>query len=284
LYSVDAQPDGTITRKRFWRGHFLFAPEMKSVGQGFNAFRPIVCTSLDEANCRQLTNAELDESSGFIPYSDEQMKSDANHFYDRVEIAIHPKPLSIEESVNELTDALFESANRRLENVQNGDDYMRENGAAHMIMPEGYAVFETSGPWESFATPSRDMRLLVAIDAVNGFPDSIVRNAGRYGYSHDEAVTVSEEARKKIDERLETLSVEYINSKGKPVKLNMLELKNRVENMEMAYHPADCNEIRWGAPENSEEIKTCSRRASATEHQKLLNMRKWFHLRSRPPR
>ena len=284
LYSVDAQPDGTITRKRFWRGNFLFAPEMKSVGQGFKAFRPIVCTSLDEANCRQLTNAELNESSGFIPYSDEQSKSDANHFYDRVEIAIHPKPLSIEESVNELTDALFESANRRLENVQNGDDYIRENGAAHMIMPEGYAVFETTGPWESFATPSRDMRLLVAIDAVNGFPDSIVRNADRYGYTHDEAVTVSEEARKKIDERLETLSVEYLNSKGKPVKLNMLELKNRVENMEMAYHPADCNEIRWGAPEGSEEIKTCSRRASAAEHQKLLNMRKWFHLRSRPPR
>ena len=284
LYSVDAQPDGTITRKRFWRGNFLFAPEMKSVGQGFKAFRPIVCTSPEESACRQLTNTELDEQSGFVAYSDEQSKSDANNFYDRVEIAIHPKPLSIEESVNELTDALFESANRRLENVQNGDDYIRANGASQMIMPEGYAVFETTGPWESFATPSRDMRLLVAIDAVKGFPDSIVRNAKRYGYSHDEAVAVSEEARKKIDERLETLSVEYLNSKGKPVKLNMLELKNRVENMEMAYHPADCNEIRWGAPENSEEIKTCSRRASATERQKLLNMRKWFHMRSRPPR
>ena len=284
LYSVDAQPDGTITRKRFWRGNFLFAPEMKSVGQGFKAFRPIVCTSLDADNCRQLTNDELNESSGFVPYSDEQMKSDANHFYDRVEIAIHPKPLSIEESVNELTDALFESANRRLENVQNGDDYIRANGASHMIMPEGYAVFETTGPWESFATPSRDMRLLVAIDAVKGFPDSIIRNANRYGYSHDEAVAVAEEARKKIDERLETLSVQYLNSNSKPVKLNMLELKNRVDNMEMAYHPADCNEIRWGAPEGSEEIKTCSRRASAAEHQKLLNMRKWFHLRSRPPR
>ena len=284
LYSVDAQPDGTITRKRFWRGNFLFAPEMKSVGQGFKAFRPIVCTSSDASSCRQLTNAELDAASGFVPYSDEQMKSDANHFYDRVEIAIHPKPLSIEESVNELTDALFESANRRLENVQNGDDYIRENGASQMIMPEGYAVFETTGPWESFATPSRDMRLLVAIDAVKGFPDSIIRNAERYGYTHEEAVAAAETARQKIDERLETLSVEYMNSNGKPVKLNMLELKNRVDNMEMAYHPADCNEVRWGAPENSEEIKTCSRRASASERQKLLNMRKWFHLRSRPPR
>ena len=37
-------------------------------------------------------------------------------------------------------------------------------------MPEGASIFETTGAWEDFSTPSRDLRLLIAIDVVRGFP------------------------------------------------------------------------------------------------------------------
>ena len=153
-----------------------------------------------------------------------------------------------------------------------------------MIMPKGYTIFETTGPWEDFATPSRDMRLLIAIDAVLGFPDSIIRNAQRYNLSETEAKSASEDARHRIAQKLESQIIEYRNSQDTMVSLSMLELTKRADALEMGYHPADCNEIRWGAPDGSDELKTCSRHASNSEHQKMISMRKWFHLRHRPPR
>ncbi|MBQ9394822.1 MAG: C40 family peptidase [Proteobacteria bacterium] len=278
LLSVDAQPDGTITRKRFWKGNFLFDPEMKNVGAGFKAFRPIV-------DNHQLTNEELNDQSGFVPYSDEQNVVEKEVFYDRVEAAIHPKPLDIPAAVAELTDALHESAERRVLNVQNGDDYVRNNGVSSMIMPLGYAVFETSGPWEDFATPSRDMRMLIAIDAVRDFPDQIRRNAARYGLNDDDAIQKAvAEAQSAMDEVLAKYTITYMNSAGNPVTITMKTIVERVENLEMAYHPADCNEVRWGTPENDPEYATCSRRASASEQAKLEKMRVWFHKRARPGR
>ncbi len=278
MLSVDAQPDGTITRKRFWRGNFLFDPAIQNVGAGFKAFRPIV-------NVHQLTNEELSKESGFIPYSTEQHDVSKEVFYDRVEAAIHPIPLAIPDAAAELTNALGESAERRVVSVQTGDDYVRENGISGIVMPKGYAVFETSGSWEDYATPSRDMRMLVAIDAVLDFPEKIRRNAARYGLTDEQSIqNAVDEAKKQINAALENKQITYQNSLGQPTVLTLKTITERADALEMGYHPADCNEIRWGAPENSDEIRSCSRRASDSERTKLLNMKTWFHQRTRPPR
>ena len=42
LLSVDAQPDGTVGIKRFWKGNFLFNTSEVVGEPGFKAFRPIV--------------------------------------------------------------------------------------------------------------------------------------------------------------------------------------------------------------------------------------------------
>ena len=42
ILAVDAQPDGTVARKRFWRGNFLFAQDPALGGPGFKRFRPVV--------------------------------------------------------------------------------------------------------------------------------------------------------------------------------------------------------------------------------------------------
>ena len=42
LIGADGQPDGTIGRRRFWEGSFLFDPDTRLVGAGFKAFRPLV--------------------------------------------------------------------------------------------------------------------------------------------------------------------------------------------------------------------------------------------------
>ena len=55
--AVDGQPDGTVARKRFWRGNFLFAQDPALGGPGFKRFRPIV---RDKSGAvRRLTNDEI---------------------------------------------------------------------------------------------------------------------------------------------------------------------------------------------------------------------------------
>ena len=38
--AVDGEPDGTVARKRFWRGNFLFAQKPALGSPGFKRFRP----------------------------------------------------------------------------------------------------------------------------------------------------------------------------------------------------------------------------------------------------
>src|SRR5262249_16005596 len=42
LLAVDAQPDGTVARKRYWRGNFLFVHDPTLGSPGFKHFRPVV--------------------------------------------------------------------------------------------------------------------------------------------------------------------------------------------------------------------------------------------------
>ena len=55
--AVDGQPDGTVARKRFWRGNFLFAQDPALGGPGFKRFRPIVRDK--NGGLRRLTNDEI---------------------------------------------------------------------------------------------------------------------------------------------------------------------------------------------------------------------------------
>jgi len=51
----------------------------------------------------------------------------------------------------------------------------------------------------------------------------------------------------------------------------------------MAYNPNDGAEIRWGAPENSDELSTCKRRVPAGQLEKMKKVRVWFQKRLHPP-
>jgi len=54
--------------------------------------------------------------------------------------------------------------------------------------------------------------------------------------------------------------------------------------LEMAYNPNDCVELRWGAPARSEEASTCKRYAPQAQRAKMTKYRAWLHERRRPPR
>ena len=57
ILAVDGQPDGTVARKRFWRGNFLYATDPGLGGPGFKRFRPIVRATA--GGLRRLSNDEI---------------------------------------------------------------------------------------------------------------------------------------------------------------------------------------------------------------------------------
>jgi hypothetical protein len=55
--AADAEPDGTVARKLFWRGNFLFAQDPALGSPGFKRFRPIVRDN--SGVLRRLTKREI---------------------------------------------------------------------------------------------------------------------------------------------------------------------------------------------------------------------------------
>lgn len=295
LVGADAQPDGTVGRRRFWRGSFLFTPRTDLVGAGFKAWRPVSYQPVGEAAAgqdpeapdapaspwRSATNEEL-RRSGARRWSDVQYRGTADDFYFAVEALINPRPLDPVKRQISLVDALEESVRRRLSSVQNGEDFMRSTGDGLIDMPHGSALFLTTGPWEDYSTPSRDMRLLISIDSVVSFPDSVAAHPDRFGVPDEEREEAALRVRRALDEALRDRSFEYVRSDGSPWTLSLADVVERANAMEMAYNPNDCVEIRWGAPEGSEERATCKRRAPQEQQQRMQRYRSWFANRERP--
>ena len=184
LLAVDAEPDGTVARKRFWRGTFLFAHEPSFGSAGFKHFRPIVRG--ENGALRRLTNAQIAKNSDYGDFSPEQSQLGVEDFYDRMDEAMSPAPLDPLRAMKEAITALEEQVNTRVTSVENGRKY--QGGHGEIAMPDGPAIFATTGAWEDFSTPARDFRLLIAIDVVRGYPDRVARQPGRYAMPKDKSL------------------------------------------------------------------------------------------------
>jgi hypothetical protein len=168
--------------------------------------------------------------------------------------------------------------------VENGRKF-HNSGRGEANMPDGAAIFETIGPWEDFSTPSRDLRLLIAIDVVRGFPDRVERRPERYAMPKDKsAAGVKAELQSVLTSELASRKFSYPRSDGSPWTLALKDVTDRAVNLEMAYNPNDCVELRWGASADSEEAATCRRSAPQAQRTKMTKYRVWFHERRRPPR
>jgi hypothetical protein len=152
-------------------------------------------------------------------------------------------------------------------------------------MPDGPAIFETTGPWEDFSTPSRDLRLLIAIDVVRGFPDRVERRPERYAMPRNKSIAdVKAELQRVLASELTTRKFSYPRSDGSQWTLTLKDVFDRMSVLEMAYNPNDCVELRWGASERSDEAATCRKHAPSAQRAKMTKYRAWFHERRRPPR
>ncbi len=247
--AVDAEPDGSITRKRFWRGNFLFVHDPALGSPGFKRFRPIMGDK--NSPLRRLSNAEIAKNPQYGDFSLEQSRMSAEEFYDRMDDVMSPEPLDPVKAMTDAITSLNEQVKTRVTSVENGRKY-QERQAGVTAMPNGASIFETTGPWEDFSTPARDFRLLIAIDVVRNFPDRVVRRSDRFAMPGGRSVEdVKRDLQGVLESELASRKISYTRSDGSPWTLSLKDVLARAADFEMAYNPNDCVELRWGAAENS---------------------------------
>jgi hypothetical protein len=278
--AVDAEPDGSVTRKKFWRGNFLFVHDPTLGSPGFKRFRPVV----REPNgaMRRLTNAEIAKNPDYGDFSLDQSQLSAEEFYDRMDQVMSPEPLDPVRAMKDAISSLEEQVKTRVTSVENGRKYQTSK-PGDISMPDGPSIFETTGAWEDYSTPARDFRLLIAIDVVRGFPDRVAQHPERYAMPAGKSVAdVKAQLQSVLASELASRKFTYTRSDGSQWTLSLKDVLDRMAELEMAYNPNDCVELRWAAPDKSEEASTCKRHAPAAQRGKMTEYRTWFRERHWP--
>ncbi|MFY9974647.1 MAG: hypothetical protein WAK53_10345, partial [Chromatiaceae bacterium] len=181
-------------------------------------------------------------------------------------------------------EALMEQLETRVTSVDNGEAYHRANPRATIPMPEGPAIFETTGPWEDYSTPSRDMRLLIALQVLEDLPWRIRRYPELYLLRGESPASAALRIAQTHDRQIHARHITYTQSDGSPWRLSLAEIYARRPGLEVGYNPNDCVERRWGATPETPDHATCRRRAPPDQRKRMEAYRPWFHERRRPPR
>jgi len=282
LLATDAQPDNTIAIKRFWKGNFLFNTSEVVGEPGFKAFRPV---SFDNGKLRPMQNEALNASSGFAPFSLQQRKMGSEVFYRVMDRLINPEPLDPEDALMDLIQALHEQLLVRVKSVANGEAYLKSHPGTVIPMPSNAnGIFQAGELWEDFSTPNRDLRLLIAMDAVLGFPDRVASSPGDFKISNlSSPENIKNKLQTLLVKKVSELTISYTRSDGSSQELTLSEILKRRDAFEMAYNPNDGIEIRWGAPQNSDERASCHSQAPSNQQKTMQSVRKWFNKRLHPP-
>jgi hypothetical protein len=231
---------------------------------------------------RRLNNAEINTNPQYGDFSPEQSQMTAEDFYDRMDDVMSPEPLDPMPAMTDAVTSLTEQIKIRVTSVENGRKWQAK-ATGDATMPDGAAIFETTGAWEDFSTPARDFRLLIAIDVVRNFPDRFVRRSDRYAIPAGKSVAdMKAELQGMLTSELASRKVTYTRSDGSPWTLSVKDVIDRAVDFEMAYNPNDCVELRWGAPANNEEASTCKRHAPSAQRAKMSEYRVWFRERHWP--
>jgi hypothetical protein len=279
LFGVDAHPDMTVTPKRFSRGAFVFNHRVST--DGFKAFRPAV---YENGKIRLLTNAEIKDRKGYLAFGRTQAEfKDNSSFYRTVGKVINPDPMDPLGVLQAKIKVLKGLTRARLRAIEVGEKFMRRRSWAAIGMPRGKDIFQTSGPWELYSTPARDMRYLIALDDVLSLPNRILKNPNLYALDPGtDKEALIEQFKTKLHELLHEEKFQYRRSDGSRWTLRLSDVMARRKRLEMGYNPNDCPEVRWGAAEKSKERKTCRRRAPKAQRRQMHKVRHWFSWRYRP--
>src|SRR5262249_9801136 len=156
----------------------------------------------------------------------------AEDFYDRMDDIMSPSPLDPFLAMKGTISSLEEQVRTRVGSVELGRKY--QDGHGETTMPDGPAIFATTGPWEDFSTPARDFRLLIAIDVVRGYPERVARRPERYAMPKDKSVaSVKAELQNVLASELSTRKFSYTRSDGSAWTLSLKDVIDRAADFEM---------------------------------------------------
>ena len=238
-----AHPTGPTGRERIFRVFERTDAARAAGSEADRAFRPVVVAN---GAMRRLSNAEIAKNPQYADFSLDQSQLGVEDFYDRMDDVMSPSPLDPTRAMKEAITSLEEQVKVRVTSVENGRKFQNSK-RGEATMPDGAAIFETSGAWEDFSTPSRDLRLLIAIDVVLRFPDRVARRPERYAMPQDKSVAeVKAELQRVLASELATRKFSYPRSDGSAWTLTLRNVIDRAVALEMAYNPNDCVELRWG--------------------------------------
>ena len=157
----------------------------------------------------------------------------------------------------------------RVGSVDNGEKYMeaRKGRGRGIPMPEGPKIFETTGPWEDYATPSRDMRLLIAMNVLLGLPERIVEAPrALQSWAARSRPRVRDEIAKLHASLIGTSGINYTRSDGSPQKLTVADLLARQRGARGGLQPERLRRGALGrARGDRPRPSTCKRRAPAEQ-------------------
>ena len=199
---------------------------------------------------------------------------------------LSPRPLDPERAMMETIAALEEQVRTRVQSVDNGRKWL-EKGEESAPMPDGAEIFETTGAWEDFSTPSRDLRLLIAIDVVRGFPARVARRPERYAMPRGRnCASVGGRAR----ERSSTASSRHGSIDVHPHR-RLARSRSRWPRcvarsgaLRDDLQPERLRGDTLGRAASGAESLDVPRAAPAEQKARMETYRAWFHERRRPPR
>lgn len=116
-------------------------------------------------------------------------------------------------------------------------------------------IYGTTGAWETYSTPSRDARLKTSFKETHDLVRRLLemRAAGDPKLAYD-GTDLAGDLLAAFEEESRSCEITYRNSAGRPVRLDLEDVMNRL--WDMSFDPYHCIERRWGA-RTPEELASC---------------------------
>jgi hypothetical protein len=230
-------------------------------------------------------NADLTDAQTGLPlFSLEQDELSPEAFYASLGKLINPLGLEPKQAYEATLDSLLEQLETRVASIENGEAWFRKHPGDSIAMPDGAALFETLGNWEDYSTPSRDMRLIIAMNVLLDLPNRIARHPELFLLNGVSPLQAKIELEHYHQQRINQRFVQYVREDGSHWTLTLAEVLARKPSFETAYNPNDCAEARWGASPGSPEYASCKRHAPQDQRARMERYRAWFHEARRPSR
>lgn len=269
---MDAHPDNSISYGSF---NLAYQPLRVSYGGNFKNFRPITVLNPKYNDEGDIVSGQIQVASDDeIPqFSLEQYNGDAepingkktfklrptdskgSNFHDWVKYRLSGGSYRLDpiQEMRSEVDSLCLAAQDRVIAVQEAVSNGVHNLPHPATLPQN--IFGAEGEWESYSSPSRDLRLRAQILSIPAAAkDWVDRSKAKDPLVNYSGNDLKQDLKNAYHAAASSCKITYRNSNNSAVSIPLETIINRAALL--SYDPYMCPEIRWGA-NTSEELASC---------------------------